>query len=166
MQRVGGVVDLVPVPRDVIGCEGLWPHGSLPQLDRLLVGADIAEVFEAGGWASHETAAFLLENGKHSLHHGRVEEDVIVEVMDIRSATLLKEELALFGQTTPRQVAMNRHPMTAPAQGADKGLDLDAVEIGGVLSLIRDDDIIVGECLAKEAGQDDRQPGLAPAGGD
>jgi len=75
VQRVRRVVDLVAVPDrgERVGRERLGADRTVPGLDPLLVGPDIAQVLQPRGWAAHEAATLGPQHREHAPQHGRVE---------------------------------------------------------------------------------------------
>src|SRR6185312_10287340 len=59
VERIGRIVDQVPIPRERFGCEWLWFDWSAPQLDVLLLRPLIMQVAGTSSGTAHKAAAFL-----------------------------------------------------------------------------------------------------------
>src|SRR5258706_4975953 len=106
MQRVGGVIDFVPIPGNSIGCKWLRLHRACPEFDMLLVRAHIIEKAKTGRGTADEATFLDLEYTQHAFHDGWVEQHIIIKVVDIGSMALFEQEVTLLGETVARQVAV------------------------------------------------------------
>ncbi|SRR5579883_415442 len=153
VQWIGGVIDGVALPGNGAGSKRFWLDGAGPEFDVLLVRSHVIEVAETGGGTADEAASLRLEHAQHTLHDGRVEQHIIIEIVDIWSMTLFEQEVALLGEAFARQVTVQLHVVTMPAQGLNQRSNFDAVEVRKVVvCLIRDDDVEISKRLAEQAG--------------
>ncbi len=81
------------------------------------MGPHISKIAKAGGGTADEAALLRLKHTQHALHHRRVKQYIVVQVVDIGSRTLLEQEVALLCKTIARQVVMQLHAMPMPLQG-------------------------------------------------
>src|SRR5579883_1406828 len=114
----------------------------------LLVRPHIVQIPQSCSWAADKAAALFLKYAQHALHHRRVEQHIVIEKMNIRRGTLLKQEVTLLCEAASWQVSMQHHLMSMPAQGAHQGCDFDALQVHIVIfGLIRDNDVEIGKGL-------------------
>jgi hypothetical protein len=74
---------------------------ATPWFDALLVRPHIIVIAESRSRTANEPAALLFDDGDHAADDLRLQEQVIVEVLNERRRCLLEEELPLLGQAPP-----------------------------------------------------------------
>src|SRR5437588_13113046 len=116
VQRVGSIVHPMAFPGNCITLKGFGYNCSRPGFDLLLVRANIVEIAQARGSATHKAALFSREHIEHALHHRRIEQYIIIEIVNVRCLTLLKQKLPLLRQTSSRQVSMQCHLVPMPSE--------------------------------------------------
>src|SRR6266480_1152899 len=104
MQRIGGIVDHMPMPGARVPCKWFRSDRPHPKLYTLLVKPDIVEIAKTSCGTANKTTSLSLKHAEHALHHRWVEQNIIIQKVNIGRTALHEKEVPLFGKTITRQV--------------------------------------------------------------